>query len=148
MINTRHRRHAIIFSVISTRLQTWQTNQQHSITIIVPANAQGNYKAQGKHCDMKISSCSGATMNLLMHMKVMCFMLNYSKHVFYSWTKYIHKTWGESIWYSCTRVHFLLVLIETYGSCTRTRTHTQCTQILRVHPSTFSIYAVKIIFYL
>ena len=30
----------------------------------------------------------------------------------------------------------------TYGSCTCT--HTQCIQILRVHLSTFSIYAVKI----
>ena len=41
---------------------------------IVPANAQGNYKAQCKQCAMKISSCSGATTNLLKHMKVMYFM--------------------------------------------------------------------------
>ena len=45
-----------------------------------------------------------------------------------------------------TRVHFLYTRTHIpYGSCTRTCTPTQCTQILRVHLqySTFS-YAVKI----
>ena len=44
-----------------------------------------------------------------------------------------------------TRVHFLYTRTHIpYGSCTRTCTPTQCTQILRVHLSTFSLYAVKI----